>query len=334
MVDIGVCAAGGWLRKPGETEVQADNRIKRDIAGMADTGFKWLRWGWDWTSVEQKPGVYILDRRVKIAGWVRDAGMKSLVVTGYTPSFYRRKGVTTPYSPPAPEHYDAWGRYYSAVVSAGSSVGVKRYGHWNESNHHPFWDYPSTEVQAAMLAEAKKAARAADPYARIVLGEMSPARTKKDAAGRYVEINPVEYVQSWYSDPARKPLVDAWSFHPYKVGDPHEVVPWSLMTVQYDAIRNVLAEHGHENRKTWGTEFGHTTRPNDAGGRPQVSEAVQAELIVEQIEMWRTLPGAGPGFLFNWQEFPTGDGRVNGLGIVRLDGSYKPSRQAVKELLT
>src|SRR5688572_22561951 len=87
--DIGVCAAGGWLKKPGEDTQQATNRLKRDIAGMADTGFKWVRWDWAWSSIEQKPGEYYLDRRFEVATWIKDAGMRSLPVLGYTPPMYQ-----------------------------------------------------------------------------------------------------------------------------------------------------------------------------------------------------------------------------------------------------
>jgi hypothetical protein len=340
---IGVCTAGGWL---GAT----DEQIKWDVDKIAETGFKWVRWDWSWVGIELKEGQVQgrpLERRVMIAEWIRKAGMHSLPVLGYTPSFYRRPALATfgSKAPPAEQHYDAWARYVGTCVEAGESQGVIRFEHWNESNHEPFWKYPSVKDQADMLRLAKAAARAANPNARIVLGAFAPGKTRPVEAqpGRYHGINMVDYVDWWYEQ-GYKDLVEAWSVHPYSTDNPEERFAWSVMTTQFDAIRDILVANGHGTRKVWGTEFGYTTEPFDAGGRPQRTQEKQAELLVKQVSLWQAKAGAGPGFVFNWRDFPAGTkehpNAVNGLGIVTdrtssaPNGRFKKAREALRQHLT
>jgi hypothetical protein len=259
--------------------------------------------------------------------------MKILPIVGYTPKMYWQPGLAQ-FAPPAPKFYDRWDRHIEQIMPVFKALGIDRAEPWNESNHHAFWNYPNVDVQAELVRRSLPIINRLHPTFRWVLGAFSPAPDKKDANGRVVEINPVTYVKLWYEKGYKDLVTGPWSIHPYHDGEPEQVVPWSLMTTQYDAIRSVLTANGHPKKRIWGTEFGHTTRPKDGGGRTQRSEAEQARLIVAQIEAWRAKPNAGTGCLFNWQEFGVANGEVNGLGIVRLDGSYKPARQAVKELLT
>lgn len=331
--EISVCTAGGWMKRGSETVAQADSRIARDIDGMADTGFAGIRWDWPWKDIEQKPGVYNFERRVATAQKVRAAGLKILPIVGYTPKPYQQAGLDQN-APPPPQHYDKWDRYLEQIMPVLKDLGIDRAEVWNESNHHAFWHYPNVDVQAELVRRSLPIIARLHPTFRWVLGAFSPAPDKKDAQGRVVEINPVTYVKLWYEKGYKDLVKGPWSIHPYQDGEPGEVVPWSLMTTQYEAIRAALAAAGHPKKRIWGTEFGHTTRPKDGGGRTQRSEAEQARLIVAQIEAWRAKPNAGPAFLFNWQEFGVANGNVNGLGIMRLDGTYKPAREALKELLT
>lgn len=329
---IGICTGGSWLNEP------SDDALKRDIDNIAAIGLRWIRWDWQWPSVEWEQGTFGkgLERRVMLADYIRRAGLNSLPVLGYTPKFYRQPGLEdTANAPPASQFYGQWGRYIEKCLEGGASAGVIRYGHWNESNHEPFWRYPSVHVQAAMMRKSLEAAQKVQPEARFVLGEFAPGKTRPDPGkpGRYLGINMVDYVDQWYSAGFKYLAQGPWSTHPYSTEHPEETQPWSVMTTQFEAMRVILKRHGHGMKKIWGTEFGYTTEPNDPGGRPEHSEARQAELLVKQVSLWQNKSGAGPGFVFCFRDFPHGGG-LNGLGICRQDGSFKPARAALRELLT
>lgn len=341
-VDIGVCAGGKWIRSD-----RTDDDLKRDLEGMADTGFKWVRYGVPWSTIEQKPGEYYLDRFAKVARMVKDAGMRSLPVGGYTPTSYQDPALPKErrqFAMPLLKFLPAYRAHAEALFAVLKELDVKRYAVWNESNHAPFMMYPSVHAQAALVRELSAAATKVHPQLRFVLGEMSPGATKKDSKGRYVEINMVDYVKQWYQAGYKHLVEGTWSVHPYfsapvdKPYDPLQSVPWNIMSTQYDAILAELKANGHGTKKIWGTELGHTTRPWDGGGRPQLSEQMQADRIVAQLDAWRNRPNAGPGFLFVWQDFKAPSAKhpdaVNGLGVNHLDGTPKLARSAVKELLT
>jgi hypothetical protein len=191
------------------------------------------------------------------------------------------------------------------------------------------------------MREALKAVAAVHPEARIVLGAFAPGKTRPTRPAKvYEAINMVDYVDLWYENGYGNLCPGPWSIHPYSSPDGLDArEPWSIMTTQFEAIRDVLVAEGQAMKLVWGTEYGFTTQPNDAGGRPQLSEAQQAEKLVKQTSQWMNKRGAGPGFVFTWRDFRVSNG-VNGLGIntdrtsTNPNGRPKMARAALRELLT
>jgi hypothetical protein len=321
---VGVSMGGSWTSK-------SDDQLKRDIDAIAALGLKWMRYDWQWFAIEQKTGVYWLEHRVQLADWIRQAGMRSLGVLGYTPTFYRQpKWASTFAMPPTSDHYDEYARYVAACAAAGSSVGVHAWEPWNECNGHQFWLEPNPDIMGRMARAARTAARAVDPYFRMVLGAFAPAADSKATP-------PTSYRSSTYLgkfyELGYQDAVDAVSYHPYNGGVPLSATAgqqWDMNTTVRHEIEAQMQAHGQGTKKVWSTEFGYGT-----AGAKGVSEAKQAQLLVEQIEFLRSRPTAGPCFVFNWQEMgPDPSIGFNSYGLVTFDGRQKQACSAIRELLT
>lgn len=306
-----------------------DDRIKRDLDEIASIGLTWMRLDWPWSGIEQRQGFYYLDKRVEVAGWARDLGIRTLPILGYTPLWARQDAWrTTAYMPPRRDAYDDWARFVVRCVQAGKTVGINKFEDWNESGGHEFWKVPSPTIHGAMMRAMRGPARQANPDVRFVFGAFAPGWKNRD--GEF--LTAVSYMQQLYAA-GYKDIVDAVSYHPYAGGVPVSQLTgrdWDMMTTQRKKLEDVMAANGHANRKVWSTEFGYGT----AGPYHPVSEANQAKYLVEQIDFLRKLPTAGPVFLFNWREM--GDPKIgfNSYGITKQDYSHKPAVAAIRELLT
>lgn len=327
--DIGIAVGGGWARDP-------DDSLQADLDEMASIGFTWVRFDTTWPSVESKTGSYYLDRKAQIVQWAADRGLRTLGVMGYTPPMYRQPGINDAFAPPDPRSYEAWRAYCRVLFATLAPLGVFRYEPWNEPNHFAFWHYPNPVAFARLVKIAHEEAAKVDSRIRLVCGALSPAPDKADK-GRVTEINPPNYVTQMYAAGIAADL-GAVSIHPYMgSSEPDTSASWSMMIDQYDQILAVMTANGHGTKKIWGTEFGYRTLPQkvkltDWVRKMSVTEDEQARLLSRQIEVWRSRPNAGPGFVFNWRDLASAD--VNGyLGIHRADGTPKPSVAAIRDAL-
>ncbi|MGV0796154.1 hypothetical protein ABQF26_04250, partial [Mycolicibacterium elephantis] len=64
-----------------------------------------------------------------------------------------------------------------------------------------------------------------------------------------------------------------------------------------------------------------------------VSEATQADRIRDFIVTWRTLPGAGPAFIYTTRDRATGSANPqDNYGVYRTDWTPKPAADVMRSL--
>jgi hypothetical protein len=140
--------------------------------------------------------------------------------------------------------------------------------------------------------------------------------------------NPVGYLNDVYAAGGGGSF-DAVGYHPYLFTSNAEArfstgkinSPRSL----YDQLRGVMNDHGDGGKQIWATEFGEATT--------KVDDATQADRIRDFIVTWRTLPGAGPVFVYTTRDRNTGSANPqDNYGVYRTDFSPKPAADVIKSL--
>jgi hypothetical protein len=87
----------------------------------------------------------------------------------------------------------------------------------------------------------------------------------------------------------------------------------------------VMADNGDGGKTIWCTEYG---QPTSA-----VDEATQADYIRDLITTWRTLPFAGPVYVYSTQDRNTGSATdQDTFGVYRTDWTPKPAQQVIQSL--
>ena len=94
---------------------------------------------------------------------------------------------------------------------------------------------------------------------------------------------------------------------------------------ELDGIHQAMAANGDGGKKIWATEYG---EPNSA-----VDEATQADYIRDFLAKWRTLPYAGPSYIYTTRDRVTGSSNPEeSIGVYHSDWTPKPAQAAVKAM--
>jgi beta-xylosidase len=125
-------------------------------------------------------------------------------------------------------------------------------------------------------------------------------------------------------------LVDVVAYHPYSdtpEGDPDPADPNNFVS-RAKLLNQFLRDAGV--KAIWATEFGWSTYTGPYEAQTPISPAQQADYLVRRLTLMRTL-GFERIFIFALTDL---DARVTPrdqhYGMMRLDGSQKPSYPAVK----
>lgn len=309
---VGVVGASTWNSLPA-AERQASLALMRE-AGITD-----FRLGVPWSSVERRKGVYDFRFYLTLAQEVLAAGLTPLIVTGYTPSFYRREGDQFS-APTDAAVLTAWPSFLLALFDAFARIGVWRVEVWNEQNHAgpPGMRPVLPALYTDMVRIASDAASSVSRHIHLVAGGYSPAPDKLPNA-----LGATKFTEAMLLRDAHAfEYVDEVAVHPYagKVS----MTTGNFWRTHMANVRRLVPAHVPLSA----TEVGWATA-GPVGTKN--TEAEQASFIVDAILTWEE---AGPIYLFNWKDWGDGAQRDNSQGLCRLDGTLRPAYYAVKELLT
>lgn len=194
-------------------------------------------------------------------------------------------------------------------------LAAEAYEIWNEPNLSGFWLSAPSVAQYVALHNAAHDAIKAIVDVPIITGGLSPAAT---VAGQSIE--PVEFATAMLAAGVK---LDGLGWHPYcSPAYPGGSESWSTWR-KIDEIRPKTT------KPIWATEFG---APSGGSGDPMiVTEAVQAEMIGDALDLWAAADG--PLVIFSGRDDTTQDPnhREAHFGLLRGDWTEKPSYAAFRD---
>jgi polysaccharide biosynthesis protein PslG len=296
--------------------------VNRTLDLMIATGVHTVRVMMPWAGMEPNPGQYDYGQVDMIVDAANARGMSVLGTLVSSPGWAVEPGLQPISSPPASAATYA---DFAGAAASHFRGRVAAYEIWNEPNAVMSWTSGPQGPEPARYAQLLKAAypkiKGADPSA-LVIGGVVGAVVQFFA----LTMDPVTFIDQMYAAGAKGSL-DAVSFHPYLYnnefskgrGTPN--TPFS----QAEAIHNVMANNGDGGKKVWATEYGQPTSASD--------EATQAAYLTDFLTTWRTLPFAGPAYIYTTRDRNTGSASdVDTLGVYRSDWTPKPAQAAVAAL--
>ena len=293
--------------------------VNRQLDLIVTTGVRSARIMLPWAGIQPAPDAWDWGQADLIIGAANARGIAVVGQFGSTPGWATGGGPAIA-APPA--SVDAFGEFAGAVA-AHFAGRIAAYELWNEENAVNFWasgpQGPEPDRFTGLLKAAYPRIKAADPGATVVAGGLAP--TLNFFA---ITMNPVTYVERMYAAGA-KGSFDALAYHPYLYAAANVRFSKSGARDLYNGIRQQMIDNGDGGKQIWATEYGDSTT--------EVDEATQADRIRDFIVSWRTLPAAGPAFIYTTRDRNTGssDSQDN-YGVYRTDWTPKPAADVIRSL--
>jgi len=305
------------------------------VAAMAATGATWTRWDIPWPAVQPDgPDSWDWSLPDRVLAAMNAHGLYSLPILDYTPAWARVAGCGVDAC--APARTDDFVRFATAAVTRYAPAGVRAWEIWNEPNLAFFWaPNPDADAYAALLKAVTRAIHAAQPGAVVLAGGLAPAQTVQG------QVHPVDFLRRIY-DTAGAASFDGVAMHPYSFPAlPADGLVWSGWS-QLNQLRSLMVARGDSAKGIWITEFGAPTGGKGSAvtlaarrydrGTDHVDEAFQAQTAKEG---WAQAAAATWIHGFFWYSFADlgtdPDKPEDHLGIVRADGSLKPSYGVLRD---
>lgn len=308
---------------PGDVDAKDLTRMQGSVGT--------LRFPVYWPQVEPISGVYAFSGLDALVGEAADHGIELLPFVVATPPWLGADAVRPPIW--MARARTAWKRFLRVLVSRYGPDGtfwrgrqrrepIRRWQIWNEPNFVIFWHpRPAPSQYARLLGLAAEAIRSRDSGAEIVLAGVAPV-----GAG----FLPWTYLRRLYRVPGVKRSFDLVALHPY-------AVRVGKMAAQIELARQAMIEAGDEKTSVLISELGVASR-GDIPSAFVLGEIGQArylrrafELLLERRRRWNI---AGVDW-YAWRDGPRPDphcGFCQGAGLLRLDGSAKPSWWAYRQI--
>jgi hypothetical protein len=253
---------------------------------------------------------------------------------------------------------------FASYVGVLASIypGVRQFVIGNEPNQPAFWrpQFDATGAIASAprfgpyLAAAYDTLKAVDPDISVVGVGLSPRGNDRPTARNNISTSPVRFLRAlgeWYRRSGRtKPLMDAFSFHPYpnEATDPLERgYQWpNAGFANLDRIKQALwdAFHGtaqpttvdglalHLDEVGWQVDTAGLTGYRGLENVPVTDEATQAAIYGQLIREAACDPDVASLSFFGFRD----DGLRTGFqaGLERADGTVRPSAATVRSAIT
>jgi hypothetical protein len=307
-------------------------------------GVQWVKQQVEWTNIEHAPGQYEWWELDRIVDKVNGYGFLLLLGLNHAPEWTRADPLE--YGPP---HDPAEFGRFMGLLAARYQGRVAAYELWNEPNLRREWRGEELDpaLFVALVREGAQAVRASDPVALVISG--APAVTGINDGQTAVDDR--VYLRGMVTAGVGQ-WVDGVGVHPYGFANPpqerwddpthqatgHNDHPSFFFRDTLDDYRAILDEGGLDS-PLWTTEFGWPSVDGlgevDTSGweyARHVSEAQQADYIVQAFRVGRADEGMGPMILWNlniatiWgAERPE-----SAYSLLRPDGSYRPAYIAVR----
>jgi hypothetical protein len=301
-----------------------DTRRGQVLDQLVEAGVSWLRVDVSWkefqpdgSSAFDDDAIAAFDTRLDEIG---DRGFKILLMFYWAPVW--ATGSEAMSGRPSASAFaratgwvvDTWGEQLSALEI------------WNEPDTARFWDPQPERTRVTdftdMVIQASRAAKSVQPELPVIVGGTSRIDTQ------------------WWAQVLSLPdlaaSVDAIAVHPYTVPSdlspraPDTGKPWRVRHLR--SLVELLDQANLSTMPIWITEFGwstgQTSQPADY--ERAVSESQQATYLTQALEEFARFPQVRAAFWYTDVDHATPDPHQNGFGLMRTDGSRKPSYYAMK----
>lgn len=293
---------------PMDWENMTPDDFRFMVAEMDTMGAEWIRLGVIWRDIEPSPGTFRwegLDERLNIA---LDAGLRPLLLIHTTPAWV--SGFGTVGSGAAQQYAQ-----FAAQVAERYRDQADAYEIWNEPNIDRFWENPSPESYAELLTATAPRLREIDPDAEVVSAGLAPAL---NIDGYSVTID--RFLRGLYELDALRD-VTAVGIHPYSYPElPSGSSHWNTFS-QLPKIQAIMHSHGDYTRSIWLTEYG-----APSSGEGGVGTALQADMVVEALQLTDDNRSLGPIFMYTMYDLNLGaEDRESYFGLLYGPGDPKPA---------
>jgi hypothetical protein len=253
-------------------------------------------------------------------------GLKVLATLDFPPPWARRAACKdTAACPPADNA--VYARFVKQAVTRYAARGVHHWEVWNEPNIDAWAPLPDAADYTKLLLAVSAAIRAADPHAFILMGGLAADHPSPGAPF----IPPYDFITAVAKAGALK-SVDAIGYHPYPAGDPATSNTFLAISKSPTSIIAALNQAGVPDMPIWITETG-ANIPALIWGPPDQVKPQEADQVTQarrEVEVLSSYPNVASFFWFSYQDVPA-DHLV--FGLRRGDGSYRPSFDALKQLI-
>ncbi len=301
-----------------------DATLAADLDAIAATGAKWIRFDFDWPSIEPLPGARNWQHTDRVVAAARARGLHIIALLAYTPEWARPAGTTSRHPPTNVDHFATFARL---AAERYRDHGVSVFEVWNEPNVASFWEpRPDAAAYAQLLRATTTGIRSTQPGATVLTGSTAPAADRADG----LSVAPLTFVRQLY-DLGAAPWFDAIGIHPYTFPiRPHESVPWNPF-VQALEIRALMVARSDSAKTVWATEYGAPTGSSSVA----VSPVTQAEMIGQAFAVWEQWRAwTGPLLVYNHRDYGTNpaDPEQN-FGLRTHNGAAKPAYELFTRLI-
>jgi hypothetical protein len=271
----------------------------------------WARVDFTWANIEPTQGNFVWTAYDTIVSAANAAGIKLLAILDYS-NGWANGGQSTKVPP---TDVSTFTNYAAQVVARYSPMGVTNYEIWNEPNNGAYF---TAQTYTDLTVATYNAVKAVDSTITVIAGP---------SGGQSVASDQLNFLQDMYAAGAGGHF-DALTSHPYGFPSGYE---W----LNLPALHQIMVDNGDGAKKIWITEYGQPTF--GGSGQSYATEAAQAAELSVVINRVKQLSYVSKFLVYQYQDSqaytdPSPD-REGYFGIVRSDGTYKPSFQAVRNAI-
>ncbi|WP_164545493.1 glycoside hydrolase 5 family protein [Paenibacillus albus] len=299
-----------------------EDELNRLYDQVRSTGTQWVRVTLFWDLMEQVKGSIDWTQADLILDTAAAKGLKVVLVIRSAPS-WAADGADTSLHNYMPTDGEAYGLFCYEVTKRYLKSAVPLVFELGNEENMQFFNMP--EVDAAKytttmlipgsegIRRAAKELGAVRPL--VLVGGFAPVEPT------YVpnSVRPLDFMKAIYDNGGRG-YFDSIAYHPYTYESEPSSSHWTFSELA--SLVDLMNSYGDMQRKIWATEVGFAT----GSGEGEVSEEDQAEFTGAAVDVWYSLPYAGPMLWYELVDNTSDDdaNRENRFGLLHSDANWTP----------
>lgn len=296
----------------GELLGKSTAELNAELQDYQNLGVKYVRMDLHWDTIEKTKGTYDWTLWDRVVDAATSRGIEVVGVLNNAPSW-----VSGTLSNSASQQ--ALGAFAGdAAAHFGDRIDA-----WEVLNEPNMKGISASNYAAALehVYDEIKAVDAGDTV--VTAGLAAIPRSENGMTGA------ADFLEGIYNAGAGDSF-DAVGYHAYTYPHfPENPAEWSGWQIMEDDIRGLMVANGDADKQIWVTEVGAPTQ----GGSQSMSEAEQAEVLEQSVELARDSGYVGPVLWYSYKDRggSTGD-MENWFGMVDANGNPKDAYYTFKEL--